>query len=29
MTAELACLVANMTEVQQLELIATLKKNQS
>ncbi|MGF3860373.1 helix-turn-helix domain-containing protein, partial [Salmonella enterica] len=28
-TAELACLIAKMTEQQQIELIAMLKKNQS
>ncbi|EHR8951980.1 helix-turn-helix domain-containing protein [Escherichia coli] len=28
-TAELACLIANMTEQQQIELIDMLKKNQS
>lgn len=28
MTAELACLIASMTEEQQAELIATLKKSQ-
>ncbi|MGC6061458.1 helix-turn-helix domain-containing protein [Enterobacter kobei] len=28
-TAELACLIAGLTEAQQTELIATLKKNQS